>query len=147
MTATTATPLAVLTMTCVGSLAVGVVGDSDQSSFVLLLGMLLATYSVAAHATPRKAVLGSEVTEHESGIHTAAMLHDPSVFEPFDPERFGGERRLLFGTGTGASGASTLLSRVDVKPTDARTEEFLSLLAEVGPVGETEALELASSID
>lgn len=119
----------------------------DESKLVPTCNGVLAALGETDVAGPRKAVLGSEVTKHESGIHTAAMLHDPSVFEPFDPKRFGGERRLLFGTGTGASGASTLLSRVDVRPTDARIEEFLSLLAEVGPVGETEALELASSID
>lgn len=97
------------------------------------------------NADPRKAILGSEVTEHESGIHTAAMLHEPSVFEPFNPETFGGERRLLFGTGTGRSGASTLLSRAGIEPTEQRIEEFLSLLAEVGPVDEDEALALAEN--
>ncbi|WP_266081953.1 LeuA family protein [Haladaptatus caseinilyticus] len=96
-------------------------------------------------AGPRKAILGSEVTEHESGIHTAAMLHEPSVFEPFNPYVFGGHRELLFGRGTGASGASTLLSRANIEPTDQRVERFLALLAEKGPMNEAEALALARS--
>lgn len=119
----------------------------DECELVPACEGVLATLGEEDVAGPRKAVLGSEVTEHESGIHTAAMLQDPSVFEPFDPYRFGGQRRLLFGTGTGASGASTLLSRAGVEPTDSRVEEFLSLLAEAGPVDETEALGLADSID
>lgn len=94
---------------------------------------------------PRKAVLGTEVTEHESGIHTAAMLREPSAFEPFDPGTFGGERRLLFGAGTGTTGASTLLSRAGIEPTDERVEAFLSLLEREGPVDEDEALALAES--
>lgn len=96
-------------------------------------------------AGPRKAILGSEVTEHESGIHTAAMLEEPSVFEPYDPDVFGGERRLLFGSGTGTSGAATLLAHADVDQTDEHIEKFLSLLADVGPVTEDEALSLAES--
>jgi isopropylmalate/homocitrate/citramalate synthase len=125
-------------------------GDSfgvDESELVPTCEGVLAALKEDDVAGPRKAVLGSEVTEHESGIHTAAMLHDPSVFEPFDPHRFGGQRRLLFGTGTGASSASTLLSRAGVEPTEGQIEEFLLLLAEAGPVDEAEALELADSID
>src|SRR5664279_1253127 len=52
-------PLTVLTAMCMGSLAVGIVGDSDQSSFVLLLGLLIGTYSLAAHATPHNALVGA----------------------------------------------------------------------------------------
>ena len=52
-------PLAALIVMCLGMLAVGVVGDADQSTFVLLLGLLVATYSVAAHATSRDALIGA----------------------------------------------------------------------------------------
>ena len=34
---------------------------------------------------------------HKAGIHTKAVLGDPRSYEPFDPERFGIERRLLVG--------------------------------------------------
>ncbi|NLG65571.1 MAG: hypothetical protein GX537_08200, partial [Actinobacteria bacterium] len=51
-------PLAALIVMCGAILAVGVVGHPDQSSFVLLLGLLVATYSLAAHTTARNAVIG-----------------------------------------------------------------------------------------
>lgn len=54
-------PLTFLTVMCLGSLAVGIVGDSDQSSFVLLLGLLIGTYSLAAYAAPQNALLGAAV--------------------------------------------------------------------------------------
>lgn len=95
---------------------------------------------------PRKAVLGQEVTEHESGLHTAAMLREPRVFEPFDPATFGGERRLLFGGGTGRSGARTLLERAGFEPTDGRVEELLGALAEEGPLETDEAVSLTESL-
>jgi isopropylmalate/homocitrate/citramalate synthase len=93
---------------------------------------------------PRAPILGEEVTTHESGIHTAAMLREPSVFEPFDPATFGGERTLLFGRGTGRGGARQLLERAGFEPTDERIAAFLAALEEEGPLTTDEALDLAS---
>jgi isopropylmalate/homocitrate/citramalate synthase len=87
---------------------------------------------------PRTPVLGEEPVTHESGIHTTAMLAEPSAFEPFDPADFGGRRRLLFGAKSGRGAATRLLERAGLEPTDDRVERALSLLAEEGPL-ETEA--------
>jgi isopropylmalate/homocitrate/citramalate synthase len=91
----------------------------------------------------RKAVLGRAISEHESSIHTAAMLSNPSTLEPFDPAAFGGERRLVFGTATGSGGARRLLERAGVEPDEGTTERFLEVLEVNGPVGLEEAVELA----
>lgn len=92
---------------------------------------------------PRKAVLGAEVCEHESGIHTTAMLDEPSVFEPFNPNRFGGERRLLFGANTGRTGAEKLLERAGIDPTEERVTDFLERLAAEGDLETEDAIDLA----
>jgi isopropylmalate/homocitrate/citramalate synthase len=83
---------------------------------------------------PRTPVLGDDVTTHESGIHTAAMLRDPGTFEPFDPATFGGDRRLVFGAGSGRGSARALLERAGTEPTDDRIERLLDLLADRGPM-------------
>ncbi|MCD2203366.1 LeuA family protein [Halobacterium sp. KA-6] len=93
----------------------------------------------------RKAILGEEVTKHESGIHTAAMLDEPTIFEAYDPERFGGERRLFFGAGTGYTGARKLLERADVDPTEAQVKEFAELLSDRGSLDTDAAVSLAKS--
>src|SRR5665811_2446093 len=54
-------PLTALIVMCLGMVAVGIVGDTDQSTFVLVLGLLVATYSLAAHATSRNALIGAGV--------------------------------------------------------------------------------------
>ncbi|MGM0606279.1 MAG: LeuA family protein [Halobacteriota archaeon] len=94
----------------------------------------------------RKAMLGSDVVTHESGIHTAAMLTEPSTFEPFDPATFGGERRLLFGAGTGQSAARSVLERADVPVTDDRIETYRAALADRGPMELDAAIDLATDL-
>lgn len=97
---------------------------------------------------PTDPLLGSEVFSHESGLHTAAMLDEPSTFEPFDPARFGGERRLLFGGKSGTGAAWGLLERAGREPTDELVEAVLAELdALEAEVGLDEALELAGSVD
>lgn len=91
----------------------------------------------------RKPILGEEVTKHESGLHTAAMLDDPSTFEPFDPAEFGGERTLVFGEGSGRGSARNLLERADIEATDDRISTYLELLSQFGPMDTEEAIKLA----
>lgn len=96
---------------------------------------------------PRAPVIGEAVTDHESGLHTAAMLDDPATFEPYDPATFGGERRLLFGAHTGRGGAEQLLERADRKPTEERIVALLERLAETEePVDLEQAVAVADQL-
>ena len=130
-----------------------VVSDSlaEQSAIVVEVAELIPVCLEVLDALeegidPRKAILGEAVTSHEAGIHTAAMLDEPSVFEPFDPEAFGGRRELVFGEGTGRGGARKLIERAGGEPTDELIARLLDRLAEVGPVDQTEATELAADV-
>ncbi|EMA46630.1 trans-homoaconitate synthase [Halococcus morrhuae DSM 1307] len=91
----------------------------------------------------RKPILGREATTHEAGLHTAAMLDEPSAFEPFDPSRFGGERTLIFGEGTGRGGARKILESVGIKPNKNTIDDFLKRLSEQGPMDREDAQQLA----
>lgn len=91
----------------------------------------------------RKAILGEEISEHESSIHTAAMLANPATLEPFDPALFGGERRLVFGEATGASGARRLLERAGVEMDEETVRRFKGELSDNGPLDLEAAVELA----
>jgi len=91
----------------------------------------------------RKAVLGEKIADHESGIHTAAMLSDPATLEPFDPEQFGGQRRLVFGKPTGESSARHLLRRAGIEPDTETVATYLDALAADGPLELDDALALA----
>jgi len=106
--------------------------DLDETELVPVCEAVLD--ALGESVDPRTPVLGEDVTTHESGIHTAAMLRDPATFEPFDPAEFGGERRLVFGPGSGRGSARILLERAGVEPTGERVARLLDLLAERGPM-------------
>lgn len=133
----------------VASIAVGdepVTTDVDESELLPRANAVLD--ALDEDVEPSKALLGEDVFAHESGLHTAAMLDDPCTFEPFDPERFGGERRLLFGASTGQGAARRLLERADRDPTEDRIRRLLERLAAVEEERSLEdATALAGRID
>ena len=94
----------------------------------------------------RKAVLGTAAVTHESGIHTDAMLEEPSAFEPFDPAAFGGDRRLVFGADTGRGAARKLLERAGRDPEEEAVAALLERLAADGPMGLEAALDVAADV-
>lgn len=94
----------------------------------------------------RKAVLGAAAVTHGSGIHTDAMLDEPSAFDPFDPAAFGGDRRLVFGADTGHGAARKLLQRAGRDADGETVAVLLDRLAADGPLGLTGALDAAADV-
>lgn len=86
--------------------------------------------TLAVDVPPGKPIIGDRAYRHESGMHTAAMLREPSTYEPFNPERYGGRRELLFGTDTGRGAIRALLADAGIEPTDEAVTELLSALQE-----------------
>jgi isopropylmalate/homocitrate/citramalate synthase len=58
---------------------------------------------------PTKAVVGANAFAHGSGIHVAAVLEEPSTYEPYPPELVGARRRLVFGKHSGRRAVEHLL--------------------------------------
>lgn len=96
----------------------------------------------------QKPILGSGVFEHESGLHTAAMLDDPATFEPFDPSTYGGSRQLLFGPSSGRGATARLLERAGVEASDEAVLALLDILHDVDEDLPLEkAIEVAGELD
>lgn len=72
-------PLAALSLMSLGFLGVGIVGDPDQSTFVLLLGLLVAVYSLAAYDTRRNAVLGAGIVIATGAVFEALTFVDKTL--------------------------------------------------------------------
>ncbi|RNJ27284.1 LeuA family protein [Halosegnis longus] len=96
---------------------------------------------------PTTPVIGEAVHRHESGLHTAAMLSDPAAYEGFDPTRYGADRHLLFGRGTGSGAVRTLLTDAGIEPTEDRVTRALTVIHETAtdrgePLSEQEARDI-----
>ncbi|MGP8330692.1 MAG: homocitrate synthase/isopropylmalate synthase family protein [Methanosarcinaceae archaeon] len=48
-----------------------------------------------------KSVVGKNIFAHESGIHAAGVIKNPFTYEPFPPDKVGGERIFLIGDSSG----------------------------------------------
>ena len=56
---------------------------------------------VGIYIPRNKAVIGRNVFAHESGIHTAGVIKNPFIYEPYPPELVGGRRKILIGSTSG----------------------------------------------
>lgn len=62
---------------------------------------------VSAHAP----IIGEGVFTHESGIHTAGMLIDKSIYQVIDPELVGGQIKYVFGKHSGIAAVKAVLEQ------------------------------------
>jgi isopropylmalate/homocitrate/citramalate synthase len=93
------------------------------------LSRLVASASRHPNA-PWMPIVGENVFAHESGIHVNAMLHDTSTFEPFPPERVGGERRYVLGKHSGRALIETVLAENGRSASDDQLSQCLAWLRE-----------------
>ncbi len=85
-------------------------------------------------------VVGGSVFSHESGIHAAAVLREPSTYELFPPESVGNRRRIVFGKHSGAQGLAMVLGEKDIELEDDALRELLDWIKERGETGQNTTL-------
>lgn len=73
-----------------------------------------------------KAIVGSNMFAHESGIHADGMLKNPLTYEPFKPEDVGSERQIVIGKHSGtASIKAKFLKEYGKEISNDEAEELL----------------------
>lgn len=88
----------------------------------------IATYvntAAGRSVPPAKAIVGSHVFAHESGIHVDGILKDARTYEPFDPAEVGGTRRLVIGKHSGAAALAERLRYLGLEWKEEWAEELL----------------------
>ncbi|MCP1242181.1 homocitrate synthase [Acetobacter lambici] len=85
---------------------------------------------VVAHASGRpipegKAVVGSAVFRHESGIHVSGLLRDANTYEAMDPMQLGREREIVFGKHSGRAAINHALERLGVNAPEGVATQLL----------------------
>ena len=88
----------------------------------------------------KKAIIGREIFDVESGIHIDGILKKPEMYEPFLPELVGGRRRFVVGKHSGKKALRVKLAQLGLDP-----EEYDSggLLQEVRTVSTEEKSSLS----
>jgi methanogen homocitrate synthase len=98
-------------------------------SYLTPLSRLVERYS--GITLPRnKPVVGELAFSHESGIHIAAILEDPSTYECFPPELVGGERHFILGKHTGKKALEHVVSSIGCELSDKQICRVLDLVKE-----------------
>jgi len=84
---------------------------------------------------PNKAIVGENAFVHESGIHTHAILSEPSTYEPIPPEVVGRTRRLAVGKHAGSSGIKAALEEMGLHPSEEHLNEIFQRVKTLGDKG------------
>lgn len=87
------------------------------------------------HVQPNKAIVGKNAFAHESGIHTHAILRDPSTYESIDPVLVGAARRIVSGKHAGSTGLSMSLGEMALKPNKDQFDQIYQKVKELGDSG------------
>ena len=78
-------PLAALSVMCAAAVAIGIVGDPEQSTFVLAPVLLVGIYSLAAYATSRHAIIGAGVVVAATVVSEWLTFVDKTLADVFVP--------------------------------------------------------------
>jgi len=72
-----------------------------------------------------KAIVGSNMFCHESGIHGDGVLKHPGNYEPFEPQEVGLQRQIVVGKHSGSAALKAKFAEYGIHLTDHQTEELL----------------------
>jgi D-citramalate synthase len=96
---------------------------------------LLVSRLTGVPIQPNKAIVGENAFIHESGIHTHAILSEPSTYEVIPPEIVGRTRRLVVGKHAGAHGVMAALKEMGLNPSEDQLKEILLRVKALGDKG------------
>jgi len=77
-----------------------------------------------------KAIVGSQVYCHESGIHVDGLLKDMRTYQPFPPEDAGAATRFVFGKFSGENAIAFFCKQKGYKNSESERRDFLKVFRE-----------------
>ena len=86
-----------------------------------------------------KAVIGDDIFNIESGIHANGISKDPKLYEPFNPELVGNERKLVVGKHSGKTAINLKMAELGLPSKNIDIQIFLNLVHK-------KSIEIGSSI-
>jgi homocitrate synthase NifV len=83
---------------------------------------------------PGKPVVGAKIFSHESEIHAAGILKDPTNYEPYSPCILGLERDIPVGKHTGRRSLTHKLFSLGITATDIELDQILSKIRNLSTI-------------
>lgn len=109
--------------------------------------------SSAAHMPipANQPVVGDAIFTCETGLHVQGLLQNSDTYEPYEPERIGRKRTLLFGGKTGRGAVRNRLAALGFNMTGESLEELVVHIRQIAkqkgtPLGEMDLVSLARQI-
>jgi homocitrate synthase NifV len=98
-------------------------------------GTLKILSTMVANASGRpiavnKAVVGSAIFTHESGIHVSGLLRDPKNYQFLDPAEFGRTNEIVLGKHSGAATVRWAFNELGITLDNEECKEILSYVRE-----------------
>ncbi len=78
-----------------------------------------------------KAIVGTNVFAHESGIHADGVLKNPKTYEAFSPEEVGLERQLVLGKHSGGASISAKFKEYGIELSSEESQAILEVVRRV----------------
>ena len=97
-------------------------------------------------------IVGEDIFTCETGLHLQGLQNDPQTYEPFAPERVGGNRRFLLGPKCGRRAILAHLARLDEKLAENISEKAVQRIRAKAaalrrPLSDLEVLQLLTLPD
>ena len=77
---------------------------------------------------PWKAIVGTNMFRHESGIHADGAMKNPKNYEAFDPSEVGLERQIVIGKHSGKAGIINKFKEYNIELNDEEAKGILEMV-------------------
>jgi len=101
--------------------------DTLKLDRIFSLTPLIEKYSGIV-VSPISPIVGENVFSHKAGVHTAAVLFDPSTYEAFPPDLVGRRRQIIIDKYTGKRAVKARLDRLGVTLTDKQLSNLVQAI-------------------
>ncbi len=103
--------------------------DTVKLDKIVSLTPLIEKYSGIV-VSPISPIVGENAFSHKSGVHTAAVLFDPSTYEAFPPDLVGRRRQIIIDKYTGKRAVESRFERLGIPLTEEQLTEIVQNIKE-----------------
>ncbi len=103
--------------------------DTIKLDKIFSLTPLVEKYSGIV-VSPISPIVGENAFSHKAGVHTAAVLFDPSTYEAFPPDLVGRQRQIIIDKYTGKRAVEARLERLGITLTEEQLGNLVQTIKE-----------------